>query len=279
MVGVWRPEMAVKKSQQQFRRIEQSWDEFWAEFWRIRLIEGDETVAWKNEQVTEFCWQVLKLKPGMTVLDLGCGAGFQAILLAQRGVQVHGIDISAKLAAHGTQLAKRAKVPATFAAGDMRKISYREAYDRVVVLGMSFGFGTDAENVNTAERIYRALKPGGIALLTGMHSYSASTNTGPDWMETEEGVLIHRGEFDPLTSRLGGMWELVRPDGTIITEGENPEADGIRCYGAPELKQMLMEIGFKRPACYGSWMLPPADLQWFSPELITVAEKPARRKS
>ncbi|MBI5060499.1 class I SAM-dependent methyltransferase [candidate division KSB1 bacterium] len=267
------------KTPKQFRRVEQSWDEFWAEFWRIRLIDGDETVAWKNEQVVEFCWQVLKLKSGMSVLDLGCGGGYQAVLLAQRGVKVHGIDVSAKLAAHGTKLAKQMKVPATFAAGDMRKLSYHEQFDRVVVLGMSFGFGSEEENVHTAERIFRAVKPGGMVLLTGMHPYSASTHAGPDWMETNEGLLIHRGEFDPLTSRLGGMWELVRPDGTIITEGDNPEQDGIRCYSAPEIKRIVTEAGFRRPACYGSWMLPPADLQWFSSELITVAEKPAKRRS
>lgn len=270
--------MALKSSMRSFTRVQKSWDEFWAEFWRIRLVKDDELVAWKNQQVVDFCFETLKLKPGMRVLDLGCGAGFQALLLAERGLQVHGIDLSKKLTDYAAKIAKQRKLSATFAAGDMRKLSAQEEYDRIVVLGMSFGFGTDAENLQTAKNIYRALKPGGMALITGQHPYSATTQTGPEWMECAEGFLIHRGVFDPLTSRLGGEWELIRPDGTVVTEGANPEADGIRCYGAPEMQNLLEAIGFKGIEFYGSWLLPPSELQWFSPEMITIATKPGSGK-
>lgn len=257
-----------------FRRVEKSWEEFWAEFWRIRLVQDDDAVIWKNQQVLEFCWDVLKLREGMTMLDLGCGAGYQARLFAERGIRVHGIDISKKLTTYAAAQAKKQRVPATFEAADMRTFTVKEPYDRVVVLGMSFGFGTDEENRATLRNIFRSTKPGGKVLLTGQHPYSASTHTGPEWMETNEGFLLHRGEFDPITSRLGGSWELARPDGTVVTEGVNPESDGIRCYSVPEMRDLMIATGFTPPQFYGTWMLPPMDVQWFSMEMITVAEKP-----
>jgi SAM-dependent methyltransferase len=265
--------MAMKLPQP-FRRVTKSWDEFWAEFWRIRLVKDDELVAWKNQQVVEFCIETLKLKPGMRLLDLGCGAGFQANLLAEQGMLVEGIDISKKLTDFAAKDAKKRKLSSQFRAGDMRTVKAHEEYERVLVLGMSFGFGTDAENVQTARNIYRALKPGGMAIITGQHPYSASNQTGPEWMECAEGFLVHRGVFDPLTSRLGGEWELIRPDGTIVCEGANPEAEGVRCYSAPELKNLLESIGFIDVNFYGSWLLPPSELQWFSPEMITIMSKP-----
>lgn len=258
----------------QFKRVEKSWDEFWAEFWRIRLLAEDDAAQWKTQQVVQFCMDVLHIRPGMRILDLGCGAGMQAHLFAESGVIVHGIDISPPLVKHAAAVAKKRKLKATFAVGDMRDLTVTEPYDRVLVLGMSFGFGTDEENAATLHNIYRAVKPGGKILLTGQHPYSASTHTGPEWVETAEGFLVHHGEFNPLTCRLGGLWELVRPDGTVVTEGDNPESDGIRCYSVPEIQSLLAAAGFVKPRCYGSWMLPPIELQWFATEMITVAERP-----
>ncbi len=260
-----------------FRRVEKTWDDFWAEFWRIRLVQNDEAVVWKNQQVIAFANDVLGVKPGMTLLDLGCGAGYQALLFAEQGVTVHGVDISPPLIKHANAQAKKRKLPATFSVGDMRTFVADEPYDRVVILGMSFGFGSDEDNITTLANVFRSVKPGGKVLITGQHPYSASTHTGPEWVETDEGYLVHQGTFDPMTSRLGGIWELVRPDGTIVTEGDNPESDGIRCYSVPELTRLLGEAGFTHASFYGLWLLPAMEVQWFSMEMITVVERPAEK--
>ncbi len=94
-----------------FRRVEKTWDEFWAEFWRIRLVQNDEAVVWKNQQVIAFANDVLGVKPGMTLLDLGCGAGYQALLFAEQGVTVHGVDISPRSSSTPTPRLKSANCP------------------------------------------------------------------------------------------------------------------------------------------------------------------------
>jgi SAM-dependent methyltransferase len=155
----------------------------------------------------------------------------------------------------------------------MRTINFVSEFDAVVILGCSFGFGSDEENQRTLLNIGRALRPGGRLLLTGQHSYTASHHIGPEWLETPDGILLHQGEFDADTSRLYGTWELARPDGTIVVEGDNPEKHGIRCYTVPELQRMFTEAGLEATGFYGTWLLPPTPLQWFSTELIATARK------
>jgi len=261
------------KIQRGFRRITRSWDEFWAEFWHIRLKGNDPACMMKNQQVVTFCKEILKLQKGESLLDLGCGAGFQSLLFVELGLKVLGIDISPPLIEHAKRLAAKRKVSARFQVGDMRKMNFDCAFDAVVILGCSFGFGNDAGNLQTLANIAHALRPGGRLLLTGQHSYAASNHIGPEWLETTEGILLHRGEFDPNTSRLNGIWELVRPDGMIVVEGDNPEKHGIRCYTIPELHRMFAEVGLEAVGFYGTWLLPPTPLQWFSAELIATARK------
>ena len=45
-------------------------------------------------QEVAFLAEALALRPGMRVLDVGCGPGRHAHALASVGIEVHGVDIS-----------------------------------------------------------------------------------------------------------------------------------------------------------------------------------------
>ncbi|MCU1399766.1 MAG: putative methyltransferase, partial [Acidimicrobiales bacterium] len=47
-----------------------------------------------TRQEVEFLVGALDLRPGMRVLDVGCGPGRHAHALAELGIEVHGVDIS-----------------------------------------------------------------------------------------------------------------------------------------------------------------------------------------
>ena len=49
----------------------------------------------------------LGIRPGMKVLDLGCGDGTTAVPAARRGAEVLGVDIAANLVAAGNARAER----------------------------------------------------------------------------------------------------------------------------------------------------------------------------
>src|ERR1700691_315837 len=62
-----------------------------------------------TEQEVAFLMDALELRPGMRVLDVGCGPGRHAHALAGLGVEVVGVDISAPfLAAAGAGIWVRA---------------------------------------------------------------------------------------------------------------------------------------------------------------------------
>ncbi|MEY4080995.1 MAG: hypothetical protein RL430_1425, partial [Actinomycetota bacterium] len=73
----------------------------------------------------------LGLRPGMRVLDVGCGPGRHAHELASRGIRVHGIDISQRF----IDIARSSDVDgATFERLDARSLTFDAEFDAVICL-------------------------------------------------------------------------------------------------------------------------------------------------
>src|SRR5882724_2164135 len=68
--------------------------------------KGDFTrIAASMRESGEALVQRLGIKPGMKVLDLGCGDGTTALPAAKRGADVLGVDIASNLVAAGNKRA------------------------------------------------------------------------------------------------------------------------------------------------------------------------------
>ncbi len=99
------------------------------------------------------------------VLDLGCGDGTSAALLARAGHTVHGVDLSAA----AVELAREKAPTATFEVGSFLDAPLPADCDAVLAAGEVFGYSLD-ERVDLAglgavfERLAAALRPGGILL-------------------------------------------------------------------------------------------------------------------
>lgn len=108
----------------------------------------------------------LALRPGMRLLDIGCGWGSFMKFAAERyGVTCVGYSLSREQTALGRELC--AGLPVEFVLDDYRRI--RGEYDRVVSIGMMEAVG--AKNFRAfMEVVARSLKPGGSALLHTMGS-------------------------------------------------------------------------------------------------------------
>jgi cyclopropane-fatty-acyl-phospholipid synthase len=101
------------------------------------------------------------LKPGMKVLDLGCGwGGFAAFAAERYGCQVRGVSVSKEQVALAKEMWKGLSVE--FILGDYRDMT--GSYDAVVSIGMAEHIGY--KNHRTMmEVIHRCLKPEGVALV------------------------------------------------------------------------------------------------------------------
>src|SRR5271156_6301626 len=82
------------------------------------------TAAWKSAIV-----EGLRLRPGMHVLDIGCGMGADAFDLADRvgaSGQVIGVDFSQTLIAEAIRRAAARNSPAIFQVGDAQALHFAD---------------------------------------------------------------------------------------------------------------------------------------------------------
>ena len=103
----------------------------------------------------------LGIKPGMKVLDLGCGDGTTALPEAKLGADVLGVDIARNLVEAGTRRAKAAGLAnLRFQEGDACNLQplADKSFDLVVTV---FGAMFAPKPVDVAKEMVRVTKPGG----------------------------------------------------------------------------------------------------------------------
>ncbi|HZB40308.1 MAG TPA: class I SAM-dependent methyltransferase [Ilumatobacter sp.] len=147
-----------------------------------------------TRQEVDFLVEHLGLRPGMRVLDVGCGPGRHAYLLAERGIAVHGIDISRRF----IDLA-RAGAPggATFERMDARAMSFDAEFDAAICLCQgAFGLMTaDGHDATVLAGMARALKRGGRLALTAFNAYFVVKHWEGAEFDAESGVNHERAEI------------------------------------------------------------------------------------
>lgn len=154
---------------------------------------------WKNAQTLDEAQEAkldlicrkLDLKPGMRVLDIGCGWGsFMAYAAENYGVECVGLTISKEQAEYGKQLMQRG-LPVEFRLQDYR--DEYEQFDRIVSVGMFEHVGR--KNYREYMRVAnRCLKDDGLFLL---HTIGKNVHhTSPDpWIDK---YIFPNGELPAL---------------------------------------------------------------------------------
>lgn len=131
------------------------------------------TLAQAQEAKMDLVCRKLDLKPGMKVLDLGCGFGSLMKFAAEKyGVECTGYSLSSEQTRLGRELC--AGLPVTFVQKDYREVS--GSFDRVVSIGMLEAVGV--RNFRAFMKVVsQSLKPGGSGLLHTMGSSRSFAHT------------------------------------------------------------------------------------------------------
>jgi ubiquinone/menaquinone biosynthesis C-methylase UbiE len=116
-------------------------------------------VAKHIETVAEDFVNRLDIKPGMKVLDVACGSGNLAVIAAQKGATVTGVDIADNLVEAAKQRADKLGLDIKFEQGDAEAMPYEDdTFDVVMTMfGAMFAPRPDV----TAGELVRVCKPGG----------------------------------------------------------------------------------------------------------------------
>jgi ubiquinone/menaquinone biosynthesis C-methylase UbiE len=217
---------------------------------------------------------VAHLRPGMSVLDVGCGPGTITLGLAQRvasdrvapdrvvgGVigNVIGIDIQAPLIERARALAaERGQQHVRFEVADLYRLPFADrCFDAVFGNGVLMHL---AEPMRALEQLRRVLRPGGFIGIRdadfGAVLYAPMTPLLQRWLELRVRVRQHNGG-DPFFGR--------RHRGLLIEAGftDVEGSASVDCAGTPEtvarhaafLEAQL--VGLARTAVTQGWMDPP----------------------
>ncbi len=172
---------------------------------------GAETLDEAQTAKLEHICRKLRLRPGETLLDIGCGWGGLVMYAAEHyGVQALGITLSEPQAELARQrireagLGDRCRVEVL----DYRNVSTREKFDKIVSVGMFEHVGR--KNLPLYfRRAWRLLAPGGLFLNHGIVDLTAVRPRRPAELVTA--ALWRSGSF---------IEKYVFPDGELVSPGD-----------------------------------------------------------
>jgi SAM-dependent methyltransferase len=199
----------------------------------------------------EFILVQLGLDKGGKILDLCCGPGRYVVELAQRGLDVVGIDLNEDYVTLARRLAEQEGVAAELLVGDMREVPYVNCFDAVINVGTSFGFfETEAEDQRAIESLAGALKPGGCFLLEmGNRDYYLKNFEATNSSENSDGSVTEiRRSFDYVRSRINATFRRSASRGPLETWSHS-----WRAYTLAEIAGLLAHGRLDVVSAFGGW--------------------------
>jgi SAM-dependent methyltransferase len=199
-----------------------------------------------------FVEDTLGLVPGSSVLDLCCGTGRHAVLLAKRGFEVTAQDLSESYLERASRAAEAAGVGLSVAHSDMRNIPFEATFDAVINMFTAFGYlESEEEDSKVLREIAKALKPGGRFLLDLINrEWVVSNYVQNEWRRTDDGTLyLEHRELDLVAGRNHVTFTVIDPNGV------KREMDGhhVRVYTLTEVIGILKESGLEFECAYGGF--------------------------
>jgi len=193
-------------------------------------------------------WIIKRIPKGGKVLDLGCGPGLYASLLAKRGYSVTGIDISQQSLSYARKKSIEDNLQIDYHCADYIKDDIGTGYDAVLCIYCDFGALTPLEQSIFLKKINCALLDEGIFIFdvfkTGLCDNMQETKSwhysdeGGFWCDKPHFILKEVKHF--IDQRVWGSRTI------IIQEGESPREYIIwdHYYTDDSIKKILSDSGF-----------------------------------
>ena len=238
----------------------------WERFFDAHAPVYEENVFTKNTlREVDFLLEELSLRPGGSILDVGCGTGRHSIELAKRGFSVTGIDLSSEMLAKAAAAADTAGVTVDWVHSDATRFSLSKKYDAAICL-CEGAFGLLGQADDPIEQplaivcnMSRSLKPQAKSVFTVLN--------GAAMLRKYSNKDVEEGRFDPLT---------------IVESSAHPPREGLpavpvreRAFVPTELVLVLRLAGMSVVSMWGgtagNWGRRPLDLDEM--EIMIVACK------
>lgn len=142
----------------------ESQSSYWKDIYASRGVQGE---IYRERHAAVRAWiDSLGLAPGSQVLEIGCGAGFMAIALAQRGLRVQAIDSAEAMVEQARQHAAESGVAELLSVevGHAYPLAFEDGFfDLVLIIGVIPWLERPELAI---QEMARVTKPGGHIILT-----------------------------------------------------------------------------------------------------------------
>ncbi|MBV9389381.1 MAG: class I SAM-dependent methyltransferase [Chroococcidiopsidaceae cyanobacterium CP_BM_ER_R8_30] len=190
-----------------------------------------------------------------SVLELGCGTGIHAMLLAKAGYQVHGVDLSAEMLQQATErlsclpaeLVSRLK----FSQGDIRNIRLEQQFDAVLSLFHVISYQTTNQDLLAALATARShLQPGGVFIFDCWYGPTVLSNRPAvrvKRLEDEEisVVRIAQPVMYPNENLVDVNYQVFIKQKSTGSVAELQETHQMRYLFEPEINLLFSQSGFE----------------------------------
>lgn len=210
-----------------------------------------------------------ELAQGGPALELAIGTGRIALPLEERGIEVHGVDISEAMVAKLRAKPGGDAIPVTM--GNFAEVPVYGEYPLVyLVFNTLFALTTQEEQVTCFENVAAHLTPGGVFVIEcfwpDIARFDRHQRIGVDRV-TRNSVELETTRHDPVNQRSESLHVVIRESG-------NELYPVVVRYAYPaELDLMARLAGLHRRERFGGWRKQPFTSDSMSH--VSVYEKPA----
>ena len=184
-------------------------------FWDRAYRDGDHLEHWEPDRPSEELPALVAtgiVAAGDTVLDIGCGAGTEALCLAALGLSVIGVDRSRVALDIASRRAAESELEIDWRCGSALALPVADGEARLAIDRGCFHVIDRDARARYAAEILRVLAPGGSLLLRGARDDS-----------DEDGLVgFDEGELDELFGPLGFRRGPLVPTVLVARSGSLP---------------------------------------------------------
>lgn len=181
------------------------------------------------------------------VLDLGCGAGRHALILAKMGFQVTGVDQSAKLLSVAESEAKKNGLQAKFIKDDIRTVPFSEKFNLILNVFTSFGyFESDEDNFALFTNVEKLLSEDGVFVFDFLNAEYVKRNLIPFSKDVIDDMVIEQSR------KIEG--NNVVKDIVLFKNGNRKNyRESVRLYSKKELMNALDKNNLSAEKIFGNY--------------------------
>ncbi|MDW5551407.1 class I SAM-dependent methyltransferase [Methanosarcina sp.] len=198
----------------------------------------------------------------MNILDLGCGPGLYAELMAKRGHKVTGVDFSKNSIEYARSEALKKNLDIEYVNQNYLELCEENKYDLAMMLFTDFGVLTPIARKTLLQNVYRALKPNGTFIFDVLSDKDIELKVSEKSWEMEEyGFWKDRPYLVLSDSYYYPKDKVILYQHIVIDDSDNFDVYRFwtHFFTSDDMKKMLVQEGFEEIECYDD-ILPDIDL-------------------